>query len=133
MIPDPISDIRDLLLADSGVAALAGARVYHSELPADQSQGMPVKTVVLAQVGGPGRAKRTNLRRIHLDTICYGETLYESQQLHDAVREALEELARPSSSIKTIETISEGQNARDPLKQWPVCFATYSVLMSIAV
>lgn len=133
MAPDPIADIRALLLADTDVEALVGERVYHSELPATESQSMPVKTVVLAQVGGPGRAKTTNLRRIHLDTICYGETLYESQQLHDAVREVLEDLARTSNSIKTIEIVSEGQNGRDPLKQWPVCFATYTVLTTITV
>lgn len=133
MAPDPIADIRALLLADTDVQTQVGDRVYHSELPPTESAGMPQKTVVLSQVGGPGRAKRTNLRRIHLDTICYGETLYEAQQLHDAVREALEGLARTSSSVKTIETISDGQNGRDPVKQWPVCFATYTVLTTITV
>lgn len=132
-IPDPIKDIRDVLLADAGVSGLVGERVFHSELPANDSATMPVQSVVLAQAGGPGRLKRMVTRTIRLDTICYGATLYESQRLHDTVREALETLARTAGSVKTIEMVSEGQNGRDPLKQWPVCFASYRVLTTIHV
>lgn len=138
-LPDPIADIRALLAADTDIQTLVGQtaasdyRVFHSELPDTESGSMPRQAVVLAQAGGPGRAKRTNLRRIRLDTICYGATLYESQRLHDVVREVLEGLARTSSSVKTIEMSSEGQNGRDPLKQWPVCFATYTVLATTSV
>lgn len=133
-IPDPIADLRALLAADTGIQTLVGqtaggdVRVFHSELPDTESESMPSQAVVLSQAGGPGREKRTHLRRIRVDTFCYGETLYESQRLHDTVREVLEELARTTNSIKTIEITSDGQNGRDPLKQWPVCYATYSVL-----
>ena len=72
-------------------------------------------------------------RTIRLDTICYGATLYESQQVHDAVREAIETLDRASGSVKSIEMLADGQNGRDPLKQWPVCFASYRVLTTISV
>ena len=51
-----------------------------------------------------------------------------TQRLHHTVREAVETLARTSGSFKAIETVSDGQNGRDPLKQWPVCFASYRVL-----
>jgi hypothetical protein len=131
--PDPIADIRALLLADDAVTALVDERVFHSELPANESASMPRKSVVIAGAGGPGRGKTTHLRRLRVDTICYGETLYESQKVHDAVRAVLENVERTSGSVKTIETNVEGQNARDPVKQWPVCFATYSVLATIAV
>jgi hypothetical protein len=89
---------------------------------------MPVQTVVVAQAGGSGRPKTLKTRTIRLDTICYGATLYEAQRLHDAVREALETLDRTSGCVKTVEAVSDGQNGRDPLKQWPVCFASYRVL-----
>lgn len=131
--PDPIADIRALLLADDDVTALVEQRVYHSELPEFETENMPRQTVVLAQVGGYGRRKRERVRRIRLDTICYGATLYDSQQLHDAVRDVLENLTRTYGSVKSIEMNSEGQNARDPFKQWPVCFATYTVLTTITV
>lgn len=132
-IPDPIADIRTLLLADTGVSDLVSTRVFHSELPEAESANMPRQAVVLAQAGGPGRLKTMRTRTIRLDTICYGATLYESQRLHDTVREALETLATTSGSVKTVEMVSEGQNGRDPLKQWPVCFASYRVLTTISV
>ena len=132
-IPDPIADIRALLVADAGVSALVGERVYHSELPESESPNMPQQAVVVAQAGGPGRPKKLKTRTIRLDTICYGATLYESLQLHLVVREALETLSVPTGSVKSVETVSDGQNARDPLKQWPVCFASYRLLSTTTV
>lgn len=131
--PDPIADIRALLLADNAVTTLVDERIFHSELPATESATMPRKAIVIAAAGGSGRRKTMHLRRLRVDTICHGETLYESQKVHDAVRNVLENLDRTSGSVKTIETNVEGQNGRDPEKQWPTCFATYSVLATIAV
>ena len=127
-IPDPIADIRALLVADAGVEALVGTRVFHSELPESESASMPRQAVVVAQAGGPGRHKTLKTRSIRLDTICYGETLHKALLLHHAVREALETLAKTSGSVKSIESVTDGLNGRDPLKQWPVCFASYRVL-----
>jgi hypothetical protein len=129
---DPIADIRALLLADEAVSALVDERVFHSELPAKETADMPRAAIVIAGAGGPGRGKTTHLRRLRIDTICYGAALYESQRVHDAVRNVLENLERAYGSVKSIETNVEGQNARDPVKQWPVCFATYNVLTTIA-
>ena len=134
MIPDPIADIRALLLADSSITDLVGADgVYHSELPDFVAATMPKQAVVLAQAGGPGRPGTLKTRSIRLDTICYGTELYESYILHQAVREVIETLARRSNSVISVDCVSDGQNARDPLKQWPVCFASYRVLTTTAV
>lgn len=132
-IPDPIADIRALLLADPTVDGLVSGRVYHSELPDSESPNMPQQAVVVAQAGGPGRPKTLKTRNLRVDTICYGATLYESYQLHQAVREVLETLDRASGSVKSLETLTDGQNARDPLKQWPVCFASYRALTTTIV
>lgn len=133
-IPDPIADIRALILADPTVEGLVGAEgVYHSELPDSVSATMPKQAVVVAQAGGPGRHKTLKTRTIRLDTLCYGATLYESWTLHLAVREVVETLARRSNSVISVETISDGANARDPLKQWPLCFASYRVLTTTTV
>lgn len=132
-IPDPIADIRALLVADPTVSALVSDRAYLHELPESESPNMPQQAVVLTQAGGPGRPKTLKTRTIRLDTICYGATLHESYQLHQAVREVVEALARRSNSVISVETVSDGQNARDPLKQWPVCFASYRVLTTTTV
>lgn len=126
-VPDPIKDIRAHLLADTGVQALVGTRVFHSELPASESGSMPRQSVVVSQAGGPGRPKTLKTRNLRIDTFCYGATLYESYELHLAVREALETLAH-SGSVKTVEMVTDGLNGRDPDKQWPVCFASYRAL-----
>lgn len=125
-IPDPLADIRAFLLADAGVEALAGTRVFIAEIPEAQAAGMPEATVVIAVAGGPGRPKTTKIRRLRIDTICYGETLHESKNVHDAVREALETLSHPIGSVKAVESASEAINARDSVKQWPTCYASYS-------
>jgi hypothetical protein len=132
-IADPISDIRTLLLADTAVAGLVDTRVFGGELPEAESAQMPRAAVVVSPAGGPGRPKFMKIRHTRVDTICYGATLHDSWQLHLAVREALETLARPSGSVKAIEMSAEAANARDPVKQWPTCYASYRVLSTISV
>lgn len=132
-LPDPIADIRTLLLADAAVAAIAGTRVFGGEIPENEAAAMPEATVVVKAAGGPGRPKFMKIRRIRVDTICYAATLHDSKQLHDAVREALETLDRPSGSVKSIEIASEALNARDQVKQWPTCYASYSALTTTSV
>lgn len=132
-IPDPLADIRALLLGDTAVEALVGTRVFVAEIPEAQSAGMPQKTVVISPAGGPGRPKGLKIRHLRIDTICYGATLRESKDVHDAVREALETLSIPTGSVKTIEMAADAQNARDLVKQWPTCYASYLALTATAV
>jgi hypothetical protein len=132
-IADPIADIRTLLLADTAVAALVDTRVFGGELPEAESAQMPRAAVVVSPAGGPGRPKFMKIRHTRVDTICYGATLHDSWALHLAVREALETLARSSGSLKAIEMSADAANARDPVKQWPTCYASYRVLSTISV
>ena len=132
-LPDPIADLRSLLLADSGVAAIAGTSVYGGELPQAQATTAPDPTVVIKPAGGIGRLKTMKTRTIRIDTVCYGQTLKDSWTLHLAVREALETLGRPTGCVKSVEMASEAANARDSVKQWPTCYASYSVLTTTTV
>lgn len=131
-LPDPIGDIRNLLLADAGVTAITSL-VYGGELPEEEAANMPQAAVVIAPSGGLGRLKTMLTRTIRVDTTCYGATLHDSWNLHLAVREALETMSRPTGSVKTIEMASEAANARDSVKQWPTCYASYTVLTTTAV
>ena len=132
-LPDPIADLRAFLLADSGVAAIAGTGVYGGELPEAQATTAPAPAVVIKPAGGIGRLKTMKTRAIRIDTVCYGLTLKDSWKLHLAVREALETLARPTGCVKSVEMASEAANARDSVKQWPTCYASYSVLTTTTV
>lgn len=132
-IADPIADIRTLLLADTAVAALVDTRVFGGELPQAEAAQMPRAAVVVSPAGGPGRPKFMKIRHTRVDTICYGATLHDSWKLHLAVREALETLDHRSSSVMAIEAASDAANARDSVKQWPTCYASYRVLSTIRV
>lgn len=132
-LPDPIKDIRDLLLATSAVTTIASQRVFGGELPEAEATSMPRAAVVVKPSGGMGRLKLMKTRMIRVDTICYAATLHDSWALHLAVREALETLARPKGSVKSIEMASEAVNARDSVKQWPTCYASYSALTTTTV
>lgn len=131
-LPDPIGDLRTLLLNDGGVTAITEL-IYGDELPEDQASIMPTNAVVLTRAGGLGRLKQMLTRTIRVDTTCYGATLYDSGALHDAVREALENLTRPTGCVKSVEMASEAVNGRDTVKQWPICYASYTVLTTVTV
>lgn len=131
MIPDPIAELRTVLLEDAAVAALADDRVYSGELRRDLNPSMPVAAVVLAPAGGPGRPGTLKVRRTRVDTICYGATLNQAWKLHLAVREALETISRRLGALITIETSSDGSLARDQATQWPTCYASYTVLSAV--
>jgi hypothetical protein len=126
-IPDPLAAIIALLLDDDAVTALADGRVFGGELPEEHNAAMPQPAVVVSPAGGPGRPGTIKYRRNRIDTICYGATLLQSWQLHLAVREALETMGR-DGAVFTASISSDGANARDPVKQWPTCYASYSVL-----
>jgi hypothetical protein len=127
-IPDPIAEIRTLLLADTDVASLAGTRVYGDDIAEGDQGSMPQATVVLREAGGPGRLGFTLYRRTRIDTLCYGKSLSESAQLHRYVREVLETMNRPTGTLFTAEVSSDGRNGRDPDTQRSLCIASYLVM-----
>lgn len=131
MIPDPLAELRTLLLEDAAVAALAETRVYSGEVPRDLNSSMAVAAVVLAPAGGPGRPGALKVRRTRVDTVCYGATLNQAWKLHLAVREALETISRRVGSLISIETSSDGSLARDQATQWATCYASYTVLSAV--
>lgn len=130
-IPDPIEEIRTLLLDDDDVATLASDRVFGGTLTDAAREGMPQAAVVLKPAGGPGRRAIEKWRVTRVDTICYGRTLKESYQLHLYVREVLETMDRPSPTLFSAEMSMDGTNAIDPVEQWPTCFASYRVMSAI--
>lgn len=125
-IPDPISEIIGLLKGDTAVDALVDGRVGR-EITESENAAMPRAAVVVTPVGGPGRHGRLRIRYTRVDTTCFGATLKESWTLHLAVREVLESMGR-DGALKDAEITSDGTNARDPVTQWPTCYASYRVM-----
>lgn len=127
-IPDPIEEIRTLLLADDDVASLAGTNVFGDEILESVREDMPQACVILLDAGGPGRAAFNLYRKTRIDTLCYGQSLSESAQLHRFVREVMETMDRPTGTLFSAEISSDGVNRRDPVTQWPLCIASYLVM-----
>lgn len=128
-IADPVQLIIDLLLAESSVTDLVDDRVGR-EIPEGDGNLMPRACIIVTRAGGRGRRGTLKLREARIDTACYGATLKESGAVHDAVRELLEEYVHDGDLI-TVETSSDGVNARHPDTQWPVCYASYRVTTAV--
>lgn len=124
-VPDPIAELVALLANTETVTTLASG-VYGGGLPDTAKAVMPTGVVVVKPAGGPGRKGFLLYRRGRVDIVCMAATLYQSWQLHLAVRETLENLQRTGSLID-VAVVSDGTNAIDPLTQWPTCYASYQV------
>lgn len=125
--PDVIAEIVALLSADNDVSTLAAAGVFGGGIPESVKETMPQPAVVVTAGGGPGRRGYNKYRNTRVDTTCYGQTLKESEELHRAVREVLENVRR-SGSLFWAQTITDGLNAIDRVTQWPTCYAGYLVM-----
>jgi len=126
-IPDPVALLITRLKANSAVAAIASTRVYGFAIPASIQASMPEAAVVVSPAGGSGRPGLLKVRRNRIDTTCYGATLTQAWQLHQAVRESLETMVTTGALFSALQT-SDGALALDPVTQWPTCYASYTVL-----
>lgn len=131
-IPDPITDIVNLLGEDADVIALVDDRIFGGGLKKSVTQdpAWPQPAVVVTPAGGRGRRGYELVRTNRVDTICYGATLLQSWQVYLAVREVLENLDR-DGSLFWCEISSDGANALDPVELWPVCYASFTVMSAV--
>lgn len=131
---DVVGALAAYLKADSGVAALAGTRVYGGELARNQIEQMPRTAVVLKPSGGGllGRAyQEYGDRRIDID--CYGATPRDGETLYLAVYRSLKQLRRTVSSGVLLHwalASSAGVTARDTDTDWPLTLSSWQVLAS---
>lgn len=111
MIPDALPAVRSFLLANTGVAAQVGTRVYAEYLDASQNASMPRKVVVLKSTGGPGGILPA-IGRQRVDIRCYGETVYEARKVYrtvyDAMRYSLSRVAQGDTLLHQALPESEG-------------------------
>lgn len=135
MSADVIAALVAFLKADSGVAALAGARVFGLELPASEAVSMPRKAVVLQTSGGvrltAGSYARHDTQRV--DAFAYGETPFEAEALRRAVFDALKPLRREVSAgvlIHWVEPAGGWSTLRDPDAAWPAAFQSFQVFFA---
>lgn len=128
---DVIGAVRTYLIADGGVSAATGGRVFGGELDHDEAALQPRAAVVLRYAGGGalGRAQNFGDRRIDLD--CYGATAKEAADVWDACRMALKALTRRKVGnvlLHWAALSADGASGHDPQTGWPLCLGTFQVL-----
>ena len=135
MTADVIAALEAVLKADAGVAALAGARVFGTELPAAESASMPLKAVVLrpsggASLTGAGWAEHDTQR---VDAFCYGETFDQAMRLDRAVHASLGALRRQVAAgvlLHWAQVAGGYLPFRDPDGDWPAVFRSWQVFFA---
>jgi hypothetical protein len=127
---DVLAALRTVLLADDGVAALCGTRVWAAELPKAEVTNMPRANVVLAHAGGFERMATDPRVRPRVDVYSYGETFFSAGQLDRAVYDALKALRRRKVGEALIHGVALAGGPiqlRDSDAGWPVLVTSVSV------
>lgn len=133
-ITDAREAIITILKADSDVATEVGTRVFGDELPRSETDSMPRKCVVVAPGGGtpPGFASATlHVEVQRLDVFCYGETLYEAEEVRRAVYGALKGITRQVASnvmVHWARPAGGAASGRDPDADWPVKWNSWQIM-----
>lgn len=132
-IPDPVAALRSFLLADADVAALAGTRIFGSELPRSEVQAMPRKAALIRKAGAGasvGNASRVRFSAPRMDIFCYGETPYEAARLDLAVYEALKQMEpNVQGTCRLHDAVLAGGpiDLREEDTSWALVFRSYQV------
>lgn len=135
MIEDILAALVAHLKAQSGIASLAGTRVFALELPEAETVSMPRHALVLAPSGGfsPGYTTTLALDAMRIDAFSYGPTPFEAMKLRRAVRAGMKGISRVKSGTALIHwALPAGGFAdeRDPQTRWPRVFESFSVMGS---
>jgi hypothetical protein len=133
---DLIAGLVAILLADSGVAAMAATRVFGGELPAAEAKHMPRTALVVAASGGVsltgGSYAEHDTGRV--DLFAYGSTQHEANLLLAAAAIALRRIKRKVSAgvlIHWAQPAGGGTGGRDPALTWPRAFQSFQVFHAL--
>lgn len=129
-VPDVIPAVIAYLKADSGVAALAGARVFGAEVPAREAQSMPRQALVVRYAGGMGVRDDVPIQTPRLDVWAYGATPGEASALYLAAHGALRTLARAVHAGALLHSAIQGGgpiSGRDPDTHWPFVWGSWVI------
>jgi hypothetical protein len=133
---DPIAGLAGILLADAGVAALAGVRVFGGELPKAEAQFMPRAALVVAPSGGisltGGSYAEHDTGRV--DLFAYGATQHEATLLLASAAIAMRRIKRAVSAgvlIHWAQPAGGGTDGRDPALAWPRAFQSFQVFYAL--
>lgn len=134
-VPYEMQALRLFLLADPVVAPLVDGRVFANEIPDEEAEFMPRKTVLISSAGSAylstANSSYQQVDARMKDVRCYGESPYESRRLWDAVNAALKNMRRHLRGdclLYSAVKIGGPETMREPDDEWPLSFSSYQVL-----
>ena len=129
MTVDFLDALTAYLRADSGIAALAGARVYPAELPATEAASMPRYAVTIVPSGGGGEASDLAYQTPRVDVFCYAATPKQARMLYFEVARALQGLRRNVHALTLLHTATPSAGplmGRTP-EAWPMAWGSWQI------
>lgn len=137
MIQDPIEAIVNCLLADAGIVALVGTRVFGNELEKAEAGSQPRKTIAIQPSGGgtftTGSQDFIRHHDARFDAFCYGETPYEAGRVRREVHDVLKQINRKIIGGTLIHWVNPAGGflaTRDPDTEWPTAFESFQVFFA---
>lgn len=133
-----IAAIRTYLSLNSDLSTLVDGRIFGVELPEGQAEGNPRKAVIIND-GGNGIQDESyrSIAWTLKDVRCYGETVYESVRVYNAVKQILKQLTRTLVEPEDCEPmflysavpVTGRFTSREPDTNWPVSFGTFNIMI----
>lgn len=135
---DVMKALKLMVLDESTITDLVGARVYVNRLPRAlieaEDTHHPQKMLVLRQAGGPGDASMLPVVNQNFTVLCYGETDLAAEQVRLAVFELFRYVARATYGDVLIHHINNTGGplpALDPDLQWPAVAQGFTTLADV--
>lgn len=135
-VADPIAALVAILLADAGVAALAGARVFGGELPETETKFMPRAALVVSPSGGVSLTAGSYAEHDtgRTDLFAYGATQQEANALLATAALALRRVMRQVAAgalIHWVQPAGGGASGRDAQLIWPRAFQSFQFFYAL--
>lgn len=132
---DFVPGITELLLADSSVVALVGARVYGEELPRNlrQSESTPDASLVVKISGGIDLGGYNPLARPRIDLLAYGPTPIACRAVlftAHAVLKYVKNAISAGVNIYSASPLSLPNGFREPNTEWPIATSSWELFVS---
>ena len=133
---DPIGALVSVLLADSDIAAMAGARGFGGELPAAETKQMPRTAFVIKASGGApltsGSFAEAEAQRV--DVYAYGATPLLASKLADLIALKLRRIERKvvaGTLIHWVKSAGGYSSGREPETDWPRAWRSFQVFFAL--
>jgi hypothetical protein len=133
---DPIGALVSLLLADSDVAAIVGARGFGGELPPAETASMPRAAFVIKASGGTpltsGSSAEVDAQRV--DVYAYAATALLAGKLADLIGLKLRRIERKVVSgtlIYWVKSAGGYSSGREPDTDWPRAWRSFQVFFAL--